>query len=428
MAYPAGVITRTVTCGGSAAVESGTDLVLSVSIEASRGLIRDGERMPSSPEVKTSIAGGEVSFTLPVSDQSGYRDEATGMVIDVSAPDSHTHTYTATITTTRGSKLVNQRVVNFPLPTGDLSPVDVDTLVDAGTVAGVLVSVPDTWGAMVESAEAAANLTVTTGTVVGDDLILTRLDTTTVNAGNVRGATGPANTLAVGTVTTGAPGSAAAAAVTGAAPNQALNLTIPRGDVGPANTLTIGTVTTLAAGAPATAGITGTAPNQTLGLGIPMGLTGAASDWLKVGPGDPRAPATTSGQITGTEPNGCTYISTDGGGVSIYRWEKRGGVWVDVRTPTEPWTNATLLNGWVNNGDGFAPVSYYRHAGRVYIRGVGTAGTVNAPIFALPAGYRPSGHALYPSPTGNVYIETDGSVTANGASTFHLGEISFRHA
>ena len=143
MAYPASVITRTCTVGGSSAVESGADLVISVAIEASRGLIRDGERMPSSPETKTSEPGGEVSFGLPVSDQSGYRDEATGMVIDVSVPDSHTHTYTATITTTRGSKLVSQRVVNFPLPTGDLSPVDVDTLIDAGTVDGVLVSVPD---------------------------------------------------------------------------------------------------------------------------------------------------------------------------------------------------------------------------------------------------------------------------------------------
>lgn len=47
------------------------------------------------------------------------------------------------------------------------------------------------------------------------------------------GATGPANTLAIGVVTTGAPGSAAAATITGAAPNQILNLTIPTGAQGP---------------------------------------------------------------------------------------------------------------------------------------------------------------------------------------------------
>lgn len=47
-----------------------------------------------------------------------------------------------------------------------------------------------------------------------------------------------------------------------------------KGDTGPANTLTIGTVTTLDAGAAATAEITGDAPNQTLNLGIPRGADG----------------------------------------------------------------------------------------------------------------------------------------------------------
>jgi hypothetical protein len=46
------------------------------------------------------------------------------------------------------------------------------------------------------------------------------------------------------------------------------------GDTGPANTLAVGTVTTLAAGAAATATITGAAPNQTLALGIPQGPIG----------------------------------------------------------------------------------------------------------------------------------------------------------
>lgn len=43
------------------------------------------------------------------------------------------------------------------------------------------------------------------------------------------GAAGPANTLSIGTVTTGAAGSSAAATVTGSAPAQTLNLTIPQG-------------------------------------------------------------------------------------------------------------------------------------------------------------------------------------------------------
>ena len=50
------------------------------------------------------------------------------------------------------------------------------------------------------------------------------------------------------------------------------------GATGPANTLTVGTVTTLAAGELATIGITGTAPNQTVNFGIPNGADGATGD------------------------------------------------------------------------------------------------------------------------------------------------------
>lgn len=46
------------------------------------------------------------------------------------------------------------------------------------------------------------------------------------------------------------------------------------GATGPANTLTVGTVTTLAAGSLATVEITGTAPNQTVNFGIPQGVDG----------------------------------------------------------------------------------------------------------------------------------------------------------
>ena len=54
------------------------------------------------------------------------------------------------------------------------------------------------------------------------------------------GPTGPTGaeaetpTLTIGTVTTGAPGTDAAASITGTAPNFVLNLTIPQGPTGPA--------------------------------------------------------------------------------------------------------------------------------------------------------------------------------------------------
>lgn len=87
------------------------------------------------------------------------------------------------------------------------------------------------------------------------------------------GATGPSNTLAIGTVTSAASPSAT---ITGAPPNQTLNLVLPKGDkgdtgnTGPANTLTIGTVTT----GDASATITGAAPSQVLNLVVPQGIQG----------------------------------------------------------------------------------------------------------------------------------------------------------
>ena len=85
---------------------------------------------------------------------------------------------------------------------------------------------------------------------------------------------GEDNSLVIGTVTTGAPGSQAAATITGAAPEQTLNLTIPAGAAGVTNSLAIGTVTTGAPGSQAAATITGAAPEQTLNLTIPAGAAG----------------------------------------------------------------------------------------------------------------------------------------------------------
>ena len=160
MSYPLGVVTRTITVGDSITVESGTDLTVRATLRSSRGLvwIATGERAVSAPEVLESVAAGEaVAFTPPVTDQSGWRDLATGALIDVSAPNAHTHTYTITLVTLRGTRQIDRRVIGpFPLPTGDGTPVDADLLIAADTVPGLLVSVPDSWGGMVAAAEAAA--------------------------------------------------------------------------------------------------------------------------------------------------------------------------------------------------------------------------------------------------------------------------------
>lgn len=86
------------------------------------------------------------------------------------------------------------------------------------------------------------------------------------------GETGPANTITMGTVTTGPAGSSASATVTGTAPNQTLNLVIPRGDkgdTGTAATITVGTVTALSAGSTPTVTNTGTSGAAVFDFGIP---------------------------------------------------------------------------------------------------------------------------------------------------------------
>ncbi|WP_249873000.1 hypothetical protein, partial [Oceanobacillus saliphilus] len=59
---------------------------------------------------------------------------------------------------------------------------------------------------------------------------------------------GPANTLSVGTVTTGAAGSNAAASITGTAPAQVVNFTIPRGNAGTNSVMETITGTVVTAG------------------------------------------------------------------------------------------------------------------------------------------------------------------------------------
>ena len=118
MSYPLGVVTRTITVGDSITVESGTDLTVRATLRSSRGLvwIATGERAVSAPEVRESAAAGEaVAFTPPVTDQAGWRDLATGALIDVSTPNSHTHTYTIELKTLRDGRPVNRRTIG-PFP------------------------------------------------------------------------------------------------------------------------------------------------------------------------------------------------------------------------------------------------------------------------------------------------------------------------
>lgn len=172
MPYPVGITTRAVTMGGATALESAEALILQATIQSSRGLIwhATGWRFPSVAHVATSTAGAEITINLPVTDLPGWAlIDSEGTILDVSVPGSYSHTYTVTLVAlTSANRPVSTRTIGpFVLPTGDGSPVDLDTLLPAGTQAGGVVLVPDTWGPLVVAAEAAANAAAEDAAQVG---------------------------------------------------------------------------------------------------------------------------------------------------------------------------------------------------------------------------------------------------------------------
>lgn len=88
------------------------------------------------------------------------------------------------------------------------------------------------------------------------------------------GQTGPANTLTIGDVETLETGEEATAEITGTAPNQALNLGLPKGNTGTAATIAAGTVTTGAPGTDAEVTNSGTSSAAVFDFTIPRGDVG----------------------------------------------------------------------------------------------------------------------------------------------------------
>lgn len=85
------------------------------------------------------------------------------------------------------------------------------------------------------------------------------------------GAVGPANTLSIGSVTSG---STMDATISGTPPNQVIDFVLQKGDAGMSDDLQIGTVTTVSNTTPASASITGVSPTKFLNLSLPEGPTG----------------------------------------------------------------------------------------------------------------------------------------------------------
>ena len=107
-----------------------------------------------------------------------------------------------------------------------------------------------------------------------------------------QGIPGPANVLAIGTVTTGAPGSGAVATITGVSPNQTISFVIPRGDVG----------ATGPQGAQGIQGIQG--PQGVQGLTGATGPQGPIGNTGATGPTGPQGPQGNVGPAGATGPTG----------------------------------------------------------------------------------------------------------------------------
>lgn len=161
MPFPSDVITRPVSVGGAMVLESAGMLSLRVVVRASKSLVRDatGYRFEKLGVTSQGGPGGEVIINLPVTDQAGWKDPNLNALIDVSAPNSYTHQYTAQVDfTDADGNLVGISSIElgpFVVPTGD-TVIDLDKNVPASTIAGGAVSIPDIWGQKIAEAEAVA--------------------------------------------------------------------------------------------------------------------------------------------------------------------------------------------------------------------------------------------------------------------------------
>lgn len=203
------------------------------------------------------------------------------------------------------------------------------------------------------------------------------------------GATGPANSLSIGTVTTGAAGSSASATITGTAPNQTLSLTIPRGDkgdtgnAGAAATIAVGTVTTGSAGSSVIINNVGTSSAAIFDFTIPRGDTGAT------GATGPQGPAGTNG-VDGDDGRGI---------VSIVRTSGTGAAGT-TDTYTITYTDATTSTFQVYNG----------------ANGTGS-GTVSSVALTVPTGLTVTGSPITTSGTLAISLASGYSIPTTSSQS-----------
>lgn len=241
------------------------------------------------------------------------------------------------------------------------------------------------------------------------------------------GAVGPANTLSLGTISTGTAGSEAVVTITGTPPTQLLNLTIPRGNVGATGpqgvtpTLHVGTVTTLAEGGSASATLVPTGSDYALNLSIPRGNTGSTGATNSIAIGTVTSGVSASATLTGTAPSqtlnlvlpkgdtGATGATGAAGPSGVAVGLPTGGTTGQLLAKT---SNADYATGWTNATSGGDPALTTRVDG-LEVR----IGTVETTLTAATS-----------SATANTIAKRDGSGNLSITNLTLGGQTSAAHA
>ena len=193
---------------------------------------------------------------------------------------------------------------------------------------------------------------------------------------------------------------------------------------GPPNVLAVGTVTTGAAGTNAAATITGASPVQTLNLTIPRGNTGSPTEFELRGTGSPEGVVTAA---VGT------YYTDTAGTLGAWRWQKRTGAgntgWVCTSGDTGARNISASISGTYYSGGSQARLS--RVNGTVFLTmDVATiAGYTTTAVLTLPTGFVGIPSYISPGSAGTTWFGTAGtsiSLNFSGANAGLRGTWSWR--
>lgn len=135
-------------------------------------------------------------------------------------------------------------------------------------------------------------------------------------------------------------------------------------------------------------------------------------------------------QLAFTQSNNAASSATGGGttpGNIWMRYGTRSGgwrTWRPLSVADEGWTMIGTagapgwLNGWTNYGPGYEVGFRKLSNGMIVFRGLARSGTINAPMFNLPVGYRPINHTYHVTQSHNGSQYTFGTLT-----TYPNGEV-----